>query len=114
MIGSVGFDHIFILTNKPISQRRSFFAFYYPSIKFISGVAKKPSPEGLLTISEKANVAPSQIALIDDRLLLGCLACIRAGCIPIWIKQPLKDYHTSPFKEAFFDIMRFSDRLLVR
>lgn len=42
-----GGDRIFILSNKPTEGRRQWFASHFPAIRFVSGVRKKPYPDGI-------------------------------------------------------------------
>lgn len=97
---------IFILSNKPTNDRLEYFKSNYPRIKFISNVAKKPYPDGLLKIRETVNCEAKEIALVDDRLLTGCLACIIAKCYPILITAPYIDHDNYTKSEMFFTILR--------
>lgn len=109
-----GEDKIFILSNKPTEQRRAWFAEHFPGIRFISGVAKKPNPDGLKKIGELASVPLTSILMIDDRLLTGCLAALNAGSRPCWINQPSVSFSSRPFAELFFMFLRASERLFIR
>ena len=99
-------NHIFILSNKPTDMRAQYFKSYFPNICFISGVNKKPYPDGLLAIQQMTKCQAHELALVDDRLLTGCLACILAGSFPILITKPCKNYRKRPFQEAFFGFLR--------
>lgn len=99
-------QNIFILSNKPTNVRLEYFKENYPEIRFISGVAKKPYPDGLLKAKELAKSEANQIALVDDRLLTGCLACIIAGCFPILITKPYVDRENYDKNEKFFNFLR--------
>lgn len=101
-----GQENIFILSNKPTQVRLEYFKKYYPQIRFISGVAKKPYPDGLKKLIEIANCEPKTVALVDDRLLTGCLACIIADCYPILITKPYVDYDNYNTSEKFFAFLR--------
>lgn len=109
-----GEEMIFILSNKPTEQRRKWFAEQFPAIRFVSGVAKKPNPDGLKKIGELASVPLSSILMIDDRLLTGCLAALNAGSRPCWINQPSVSLSSRPFAELFFMLLRASERLFLR
>jgi hypothetical protein len=107
-----GEDNIFILSNKPTQERLDFFAAKYPKIRFIAGIAKKPYPDGMLKIRDIVKCDANELALVDDRLLTGCLACIIAGCYPILITKPYIDKMNYDSKERFFSFLRFSEQLL--
>lgn len=101
-----GEENIFILSNKPTQERLEFFQKKYPQIRFIAGVAKKPYPDGMLKIRDIINCKTNEIALVDDRLLTGCLACIIAGSYPILITKPYVDRENYDKKEKFFAFLR--------
>lgn len=103
-------QNIFILSNKPTVLRGEYFAKYFPHIRFINGVAKKPYPNGLLKIQELAQCKSQELALVDDRLLTGCLACILAGSFPILVTKPYSNYARRPFQESFFGLLRFIEK----
>lgn len=99
-------ENIFILSNKPTDIRLQYFKENYPKIRFISGVAKKPYPDGLLKVKELVASEANQVALVDDRLLTGCLACIIAGCFSILITKPYVDRENYDKSEKFFNFLR--------
>jgi hypothetical protein len=99
--------NIFILSNKPTQERLEHFKKYFPKIRFISGVAKKPYPDGLNKIINMIGCQPQEIALVDDRLLTGCLACFIAGCYPILITKPYVDRDNYTKEERFFSFLRY-------
>ena len=101
-----GQENIFILSNKPTQVRLEYFQKYYPQISFISGVSKKPYPDGLQKMIATVGCKPKEVTLIDDRLLTGCLACIIAGCYPILITKPFVDYDNYSTSEKFFSFLR--------
>ncbi|MFZ9035404.1 MAG: YqeG family HAD IIIA-type phosphatase [Francisellaceae bacterium] len=105
-------DHIFILSNKPTAERRAFFARYFPAIRFISGVRKKPYTDGLEKILELAASPADKLALVDDRLLTGCLACIKAGSFAILVMKPFRNFRRRAFQEGFFAFLRWLERRL--
>lgn len=109
-----GKDKLFILSNKPTEARRSWFAEHFPDICFISGVRKKPYPDGLQKTGELAGVPLSAILMIDDRLLTGCLAALNAGSIPCYIRKPFICFSSNIVSETFFWFLRHIERLLVR
>ncbi len=109
-----GGTQIFILSNKPTEGRRHWFAENFPAMRFISGVRKKPYPDGLLKTAELAGVPPSAILMVDDRLLTGCLAALVAGARPCYIRRPYVSFTFRPFAELFFWLLRSGERSFVR
>lgn len=109
-----GGDKIFILSNKPTEGRRQWFAAQFPAIRFISGVRKKPYPDGLIKVGALAGVPLPSILMVDDRLLTGCLAALVAGAHPCYIRRPYASFSFRPFAELFFWKLRLAERLLVR
>lgn len=105
---------IYILSNKPTEARRKWFAEHFPKIRFISGVRKKPYPDGLNKIGGLAKVSLSSILMVDDRLLTGCLAAINAGATPYYVRSPYISFRQRPFVELFFWLLRAVERLFIR
>lgn len=109
-----GGERIFILSNKPTEGRRVWFAEHFPAMRFISGVRKKPYPDGLNKTGELAGVPLSSIMMVDDRLLTGCLAALVAGARPCYIRRPYVSFRHRPLAELFFWKLRLLERLFVR
>jgi predicted HAD superfamily phosphohydrolase YqeG len=109
-----GGDKIFINSNKPTEGRRQWFAEYFPTMRFISGVRKKPYPDGLNKTVELAGVPHYSIMMVDDRLLTGCLAALVAGARPCYIRRPYVSFRHRPVAELFFMILRSFERVFVR
>lgn len=109
-----GGEQIFILSNKPTEERRIWFAKNFPSIRFISGVRKKPYPDGIKKAAEMAKVPISKILMVDDRLLTGCLAAIVAEARPCYIRVPYASFKNRPFAELFFYSIRILERVLIK
>jgi len=109
-----GASHIFILSNKPMSQRIDYFAQHYAGIRFITGVQKKPYPDGLQAVIELTQQPPQTVILLDDRLLTGVLATYIAGTQHAYITQPYRNFKQHPVKEAFFQLLRYTERFFVR
>ncbi len=109
-----GGDKIFILSNKPTDERRQWFAERFPAMRFISGVRKKPYPDGLNKTAELAGVPPAKILMVDDRLLTGCLAALVAGARPCYIRRPYVSFRQRPAAELFFGLLRRGERAFVR
>jgi uncharacterized protein len=107
-------DRIFILSNKPTEGRRKWLADNFPALRFISGVRKKPFPDGLIKIGALARVPLSSILMVDDRLLTGCLAAINAGAHPCYIRRPYISFSPRPLTELFFMLLRAGERLFIR
>jgi predicted HAD superfamily phosphohydrolase YqeG len=109
-----GGDRIFILSNKPTYERIQWVAENFPAIRFISGVPKKPYPDGLKKTGELAGVPLSSILMIDDRLLTGCLAALVAGARPCYIRRPYVSFRHRTLAELFFRFLRIGERMFVR
>lgn len=109
-----GPDKLFILSNKPTDGRRHWFEAHFPEMRFISGVRKKPFPDGLNKIGELAKVPLSSILMVDDRLLTGCLAALNAGATPLYVRRPYVSLRQRPLVESFFMLLRAGERVFVR
>jgi predicted HAD superfamily phosphohydrolase YqeG len=109
-----GGERIFILSNKPTEGRRLWFAEHFPAMRFISGVRKKPYPDGLIKAAELGGVPLSAVLMVDDRLLTGCLAALVAGARPCYIRRPYVSLNHRPFAEMFFGLLRTVERLFIR
>ncbi|MBL0224037.1 MAG: hypothetical protein IPQ16_00220 [Geobacteraceae bacterium] len=109
-----GGDRIFILSNKPTEGRRQWFATHFPALRFITGVRKKPFPDGLNMTGELAGVPLSSILMVDDRLLTGCLAALVAGARPCYIRNPYVSLGHRPAAELFFMLLRRVERCFAR
>lgn len=109
-----GEDYIYILSNKPTAERRDWFTTHFPGIRFISGVRKKPYPDGLLQVIEQSGAEPGQVMLVDDRLLTGVLATCLAGTGVTWINRPYVDFRSNPLQELFFATLRTMDKILIQ
>jgi predicted HAD superfamily phosphohydrolase YqeG len=108
-----GVEKIFILSNKPTRERSLWFAEHFPALRFISGVRKKPYPDGINKAGELARVPLSQILMVDDRLLTGCLAALLAGARPCYIRRPFVSFSHRPLAELLFKLLRWLERCLV-
>ncbi len=108
-----GEDQIIILSNRPFGPRVEWFKTNMPGIRFVSGVKKKPYPDGLVKAGELASVSLSAILMVDDRLLTGCLSAIQAGSRIYYIRNPYISLRTSFVKELFFMLLRRAERLFV-
>jgi HAD superfamily phosphatase (TIGR01668 family) len=108
-----GGNRIFILSNKPTEGRRLWFARNFPEMRFISGVRKKPYPDGINKTGELTGVPLSQILMVDDRLLTGCLAALVAGARPCYIRRPYVSLGHRPLAELFFMLLRRFERCFV-
>jgi putative phosphatase len=114
LITSGRYKRVYIYSNKPTDARKIFFAELSPEIRFVSNQRKKPYPDGLRFIAEQEGVAPTNIIMVDDRLLTGILAAIIAGTSWLYISRPLKDYGFNTVPEIFFTILRFSEVQIIR
>lgn len=108
-----GGENIFILSNKPTAGRKAWFKEHYPAFRFISGVRKKPYPDGLIKTGELAGVPLDSILMVDDRLLTGCLAALNAGARPSYIRKPYASYRHRPLAELFFMLLRSAERVFI-
>lgn len=109
-----GEGNIFILSNKPTDERRRWFSRHFPAMRFISGVRKKPFPDGLERVAQMAGAPAAAILMVDDRLLTGCLGALLAGARPAYIRAPYISLSQRPLAELVFMLLRSSERLLVR
>ncbi len=105
--------NIVILSNKPTEQRLQYFNTHFPQISFCSNVRKKPYPDGLLKIAKQQNILPSELLLVDDRLLTGMLACCLSGSHGLLIKKPYKKFSKRPITEMFFMSLRTMERFFI-
>jgi len=108
-----GEERLFILSNKPAPVRIEWFRRHHPGIRFISGVRKKPYPDGLLQVAGLAGARPGEVMLLDDRLLTGVLAAGIAGTRITYITAPYVDLAASPLHELFFMALRSMERAVV-
>jgi hypothetical protein len=108
-----GEEMVFILSNKPTQERREWFQSRHPGVRFISGVRKKPYPDGLDQVIRISGVQPHEVTLLDDRLLTGVLATCLAGTRVVYINAPYVDLAGNPFKELFFILLRTVERILL-
>lgn len=108
-----GGERIFILSNKPTEGRRAWFKDHFPSFRFISDVRKKPYPDGIKKTGALAGVPLSQILMVDDRLLTGCLSALVTGARPCYIRQPYVSFSHRPLAELFFMLLRWAERCFV-
>lgn len=110
----IGELRVAILSNKPKRSRLEYFQKNFPNILWMDGVAKKPYPDGLLAIAESKDVYCDRLALVDDRLLTGVLACKIAGAQALWLTKPKVAFAKHPIKESFFMGLRLMDKLIIR
>lgn len=113
LAGRFGTSQIYILSNKPKPSRVAHISSSFPGINFIVGTRKKPYPDGLIEIQKASGCRPSEIVLLDDRLLTGGLAAILAGAHFIYISIPLVSFRNHPVPELFFGVLRRLERMLV-
>jgi predicted HAD superfamily phosphohydrolase YqeG len=108
-----GEDRIYILSNKPTPERSAWFRSHFPGIRFISGVRKKPYPDGLQKVIERSGAEPGEVMLLDDRLLTGVLATCLAGTGVTYINRPYSDFRGNPAQELFFAALRTVEQILI-
>ena len=109
-----GEEKVFILSNKPTKERSDWFGKCFSQLRFISGVRKKPYPDGLQQIAKHAAVPIETVLMVDDRLLTGCLAAVNAGARPCYIRNPYISFSHRPFAELFFKTLRSIDRIFIK
>ena len=109
-----GEENIYILSNKPKTSRCDYLRTIHPNIRFMTGIRKKPFPDGLMAIRNVADCKISDIVLLDDRLLTGGLATCIAGTKFIYIKKPLISLAHNCIAELFFIVLRSLERLFIR
>jgi hypothetical protein len=103
---------LFILSNNPWEVRLKYFQEHFPTLTFVFGVKKKPYPDGMQKVCELAGCNPKEAAIVDDRLLTGCLASHLAGCQAIFIYKPYVNYKQHFVQECFFQFLRHSEKLI--
>jgi predicted HAD superfamily phosphohydrolase YqeG len=106
----LGEERIFVLSNRPVPVRADYFHRVFPGIRVVSGVRKKPFPEGLLRIMELSGAVPGQVVMLDDRLLTGVLGACLAGVSVIYINAPYVSLAHRPLHECFFMLLRILER----
>lgn len=109
-----GASQVFILSNKPLAQRITHLEKHYQGVRWITGVRKKPDPQGLEKILECTGQPASSVMLVDDRLLTGALAACIANVQFTYITRPYVQVWKRPIPELFFLLLRFLERRLVQ
>lgn len=107
-----GEERIFILSNNPMPCRKAYFTREYPQLRFVSGIRKKPYPDGVLNISQMTNLPCAQMLVVDDRLLTGVLAAVLAESKVVLLTSPYVSWRHATLPEAFFWMLRKIERLL--
>ncbi|MDM8564191.1 HAD family hydrolase [Candidatus Halobeggiatoa sp. HSG11] len=112
-VKAFGAEQIFILSNKPLAKRITYFEQHYPGIRYIKEVKKKPYPDGLQKIISLTKKPPKSLMLVDDRLLTGSLAACIANVSVTYITKPYTCISKRPIIEMFFMSLRFLERWFV-
>jgi predicted HAD superfamily phosphohydrolase YqeG len=107
---TLGAERIFILSNRPDPARADYFRRKFPGVRFVSGVRKKPFPDGLLRIMELSGAVPRQVVMLDDRLLTGVLGACLAGVGVVYVTAPYVSLTQRPLLEGFFMLLRIMER----
>jgi HAD superfamily phosphatase (TIGR01668 family) len=110
-VASFGVRNVYLLSNKPLVSREMYFKKHYPGVNWISGVRKKPYPDGMNKIIELSKVSPQEIALVDDRLLTGILATVIAGTRCVYISHAYRQFSKHPIRESFFYLLRLFEKI---
>ncbi len=113
-VGQFGAENVFVLSNAPSPPRMAFFQDRFPDVRWQTGAARKPYPDGLEQIISLTRVAPRALLLVDDRLLTGALAACIADINFLYVRRPIVDLAKQTFKEIFFMTLRGTERLLLR
>ena len=113
-INTFGAKHVFVLSNKPLPSRINYFNQYYPGIRYITAVKKKPYPDGLQKIIALTGQPSESLMLVDDRLLTGALAACIANVPVTYITRPYICLSKRPLQELFFMSLRFFERRVVK
>lgn len=114
LVSSQKYKRVYIYSNKPTEARKLFFAGLSTEIRFVSNQRKKPYPDGLKFIVEQEGVVPSNVIMVDDRLMTGILAAIIAGTSWLYVSRPLKDYRFNTVSEIFFTTLRYAESQTIR
>jgi predicted HAD superfamily phosphohydrolase YqeG len=107
-------SHFALLSNKPFDERLQYFKDHYPNMLVLSGVPKKPYPEGLNQLVKHFSCKKNELVLVDDRLLTGMLAVCLAGVEGVYISNAYKDLSKRPIVEIFFMLLRKFERTWIR
>lgn len=105
---------IFILSNKPSSDRKEYFLKNFPKIKFIKCKKKKPYPDSLNDILKENNINQNQLLIVDDRLATGILVAEIVGCKACLITNPYVNLRRRFFVESFFCGLRFFEQKVLK
>ena len=103
---SFGAENIFILSNKPTTERSRYFSEHFPGINFITAQRKKPYPDGIQAIIQRTGLDSKYLLVVDDRLLTGVLAGVISNVQARWITKPYQNFNKRPIREVFFHILR--------
>ena len=90
--------------------RVDYFRREFPMVRFVSGVRKKPFPDGLQRIMEISGAAPCEVMMLDDRLLTGVLGACLVGVGVVYITAPYVSLAQRPLHESFFMLLRILER----
>lgn len=105
---------IFVLSNKPMPNRKKYFFKNFTNISFIKASQKKPYTDGLQEIQKITNCKKENMLLIDDRLMTGILAATLFGCKAYYITKPYTNFLKRPFTELFFYLLRSFEKILAK
>lgn len=113
-INIFGADNLFVLSNKPLVSRIQYFNQHYAGVRYITGVKKKPYPDGLHKIMALTGQASTSVMLVDDRLLTGVLAACIANVHVTYITKAYVCWSQRPIQEFFFMSLRFLEHHMLR
>lgn len=104
---------LYILSNKPIPERKAYFTQHFPDLVFVKAARKKPYPDGIEEILRMSKLEPQQCMVIDDRLATGVVAAIDTGVKALWITKPFVSIASKPIVESWFMFLRFVEKTLL-
>ena len=112
-IEQFGGANVFVLSNNPSPARIEFFRERFPRVRWLTGFAPKPYPDGLERVISLSRAAPREVLLVDDRLLTGAL-CARIARVNVcYVRRPIVDLSKRTSRELFFMTLRGMERLLI-
>ena len=104
---------VYVLTNKPFPERMKALNARFPALHLMTGVRRKPYPDGLIAIQKHASIEFNKMLVVDDRLLTGILASLIVGAKVVYAYPARKNYQAHFLKEMGFQFLRVLERALV-
>ena len=113
-IGEFGAERTFVLSNRACPRRDQYLETRFPGLHSHFSARKKPFPDGIANIVEMTRTSAERVLVVDDRLLTGALAGCLSGVRIAYVRRPYRRFRERPFTEAWFTLLRYVERLLVR